>query len=72
MPPEALLYGKFTLKSSLKSDAVWSFAVLMWEIYTFGKLPYLGLSDHEVIDRVKEARGLKNPLLCPLAVYSIT
>ena len=34
MPPEALLKGKFTHKSSLKSDAVWSFAVLMWEIYT--------------------------------------
>ena len=66
MPPEALLYGKFTLKSD-----VWSFAVLMWEIYTFGKLPYLGFSDHEAIDHVKEARGLENPPLCPLGVYSI-
>ena len=43
----------------------------MWEIYTFGKLPYLGLSDHEAIDCVKEARGLENPPLCPLGVYSI-
>lgn len=66
MPPEALLYGKFTLKSD-----VWSFAVLMWEVYTFGQLPYQGMSDHEAIDCVKEARGLDNPQLCPLGVYDI-
>ena len=66
MPPEALLYGKFTLKSD-----VWSFAVLMWEVYTFGQLPYQGMSDHEAIDGVKDAHGLENPQLCPLGVYDI-
>ena len=66
MPPEALLYGKFTLKSD-----VWSFAILIWEMYTFGQLPYTGVSDHEAIDCVKEARGLDNTPLCPLGVYAI-
>ncbi len=66
MPPEALLYGKFTVKSD-----VWSFGVLMWEIYCFGRQPYGGISNHEVIDRVKEGRVLDCPDLCPASVYDI-
>ena len=58
-----------SLLSRVKS--VWSFAMLSWEIYTFGKLPYLSLSDHEAIDHVKEARRLDNAPLCPLGVNSI-
>ena len=66
MPPEALLYGKYTLKSD-----VWSFGILMWEVYTFGQLPYIGLSNHEVIDFIKEHRVLSQPELSPLGVYDI-
>ena len=66
MPPEAVLYGKFTLKSD-----VWSFGILIWEIYTFGRLPYTGLSNHEVIDFIKERRLLNQPDACPLGVYDI-
>lgn len=35
--PEAINYGSFTIKSDM-----WSFGVLLYEIVTFGKIPYTG------------------------------
>ena len=66
MPPEAILYGKFTLKSD-----VWSFGVLMWEVYTLGEQPYSSLSNHEVIDCLKASKVLDHPRRCPMGVYNI-
>ena len=66
MPPEALLFGKFTTQSD-----VWSFGVLMWEIHTFGHQPYTGLSNHEVIDAVKASKILECPRLCPASIFDV-
>ena len=66
MPPEALLYGKFTVKSD-----VWSFGVLVWEVYTYGHQPFSGLSNHEVIDKVKGGGCLDCPQLCTAPVYAV-
>ncbi len=66
MPPEGVLYGKFTVKSD-----VWSFGILMWEVYTLGQLPYIGLSNHEVIDCIKEHRILNQPDACPPETFDI-
>ena len=43
MALESILYGRFTSKSD-----VWSYGVLMWEIYSFGKQPHYGHSIEEV------------------------
>ena len=66
MPPEALMYGKFTVKSD-----VWSYGVLMWEVYSYGRQPHTGVSNYEVIDRIKEGRLLECPTHCPPAIFDI-
>lgn len=51
MPPESILYRKFTTESD-----VWSFGVLLWEIFAYGKQPWYQLSNAEV------SRALGRPL----------
>ena len=35
--PEAIQYGKFTVKSD-----VWSYGILLMELFTYGQVPYPG------------------------------
>lgn len=49
MPPESILYRKFTTESD-----IWSFGVVLWEIFTYGKQPWYQLSNTEVGERGKE------------------
>lgn len=49
MPPEALLYGKFTVESD-----IYSYGVLLWEVYTYALQPYYGYTNEEVVDFVKK------------------
>ena len=66
MPPESLLYGRFTVKSD-----VWSYGVLMWEVFTFATQPYFGASNQEVIDNIRGLVLLECPSLCTQDVYEI-
>ena len=66
MPPESLLYGRFTIKSD-----VWSYGVLMWEVFTFATQPYCGASNQEVIDNIRELVLLECPLLCTEEMYDV-
>ena len=66
MPPESLLYGRFTVKSD-----VWSYGVLMWEVFTFATQPYFGASNQEVIDNIRRLVLLECPSLCTQDVYDI-
>ncbi|XP_055931940.1 BDNF/NT-3 growth factors receptor-like [Argiope bruennichi] len=64
MPPESILYRKFTIDSD-----IWSFGVVMWEIFTFGKQPWYELSNHEVIQHVTSQKVLPRPPSCPEDIY---
>ena len=66
MSPESLLYGRFTVKSD-----VWSYGVLMWEVFTFATQPYFGATNQEVIDNIRGLILLKCPSLCTQEMYEI-
>lgn len=66
MSPEAIIYGKFSTAGD-----VWSYGVVMWEIFTFGLQPYYGTSNEEVMEKVRHGKLLPKPVDCPNKIYSI-
>lgn len=66
MPPEAILYAKFTLQSD-----VWSFGVVLWEIFSYGAQPYFALSNEEVVEYVRNGNVLKHPPGTPTEIYDL-
>lgn len=66
MPPEAFLDGIFTSKTD-----VWSFGVLLWEIFSMGLMPYTGLPNRDVMHLVTNGGRLEVPTDCPTLVYAL-
>lgn len=64
MPPEAIRENRFTHASD-----VWSFGVLLWEIFTYGTQPYEQMTIKEVIRYVDLGRTLHCPEHASNAVY---
>lgn len=64
-PAEVIEYGKFTIAAD-----VWSFGVLLWELFNRGKVPYGGWNNQQVIDKVL-AGELLGIAEAPKDVYSI-
>ncbi|XP_026475323.1 tyrosine-protein kinase transmembrane receptor Ror-like [Ctenocephalides felis] len=60
MSPESVMYGRFTLESD-----VWSYAVLLWEIYSLGMQPYYGHSNDQVVKLILQGEKLTPPEGCP-------
>lgn len=56
MAPESLADGLFTPMSD-----IWSFGVLLYEIITFGSFPFQGLSNNQVMMRVKSGDTIPIP-----------
>ncbi|XP_022248276.1 inactive tyrosine-protein kinase transmembrane receptor ROR1-like isoform X1 [Limulus polyphemus] len=66
MPPESILYGKFTSESD-----VWSFGVVLWETFSFGLQPFYGYNNQEVIDMIRSRQLLSCPEDCPPHIYAM-
>uniref|UniRef100_A0A8C7R0U1 Tyrosine-protein kinase receptor n=1 Tax=Oncorhynchus mykiss TaxID=8022 RepID=A0A8C7R0U1_ONCMY len=66
MPPESIMYRRFTTESD-----VWSLGVVLWEIFTYGKQPWYQLSNNEVIECITQGRVLQRPRSCPKEVYDL-
>lgn len=65
-PPEVLCYTRFSSKSD-----VWAYGVLMWEIFTCGKMPYGRATNAEVVGQVQRGQRLERPRACPREVYDL-
>uniref|UniRef100_H0VXM2 non-specific protein-tyrosine kinase n=1 Tax=Cavia porcellus TaxID=10141 RepID=H0VXM2_CAVPO len=64
--PEALQNNTFSIKSD-----VWSFGILLYEIITYGKVPYSGKTHNEVVLMLRQNYRLPQPPNCPQKFYNI-
>ncbi|KAF6716086.1 Tyrosine-protein kinase HCK [Oryzias melastigma] len=64
--PEAINFGTFTIKSD-----VWSFGILLTEIITYGRIPYPGMTNPEVVMSLDKAYRMPRPDDCPVELYDI-
>ena len=63
-------FVKLTSKR-VHSFQVWSFAVLLWEIYSFGRVPYPRIPLAEVVKHVEKGYKMEAPDGCPPEIYEI-
>ena len=45
--------------------------VLMWEVFTCGKMPYSRMKNAEVVERVQRGHVLDRPKYCAKDVYEV-
>ena len=57
-------FSRFTCRNTIYSD-VWSYGVLMWEVFTFGCRPYYELGNKHVKSAVLGGHRLQCPKGCP-------
>lgn len=63
---EALQEARYTHASD-----VYAFGVLLWEMYTYGKQPYMGCSNQQVIEMINKEDVLIMPNGCPTMMYKL-
>lgn len=66
MAVESLLSGIYTEMSD-----VWSFGVLLWEMFSYGSQPYHGRTNPEVIEMIRDRKLLSCPSHCPKRIYAL-
>lgn len=57
---------KFTIKSD-----VWSFGVVLWEIFTLGAYPYEEFNDFELLKHILNGGRLHQPSNCPSILFEL-
>lgn len=66
MAPEAFIYGRFSTEGD-----VWSFGVVMWEVFSFAMQPYYGKMNDQVMNEVRRGHTLSRPDDCHESVFEI-
>ncbi|XP_077865620.1 tyrosine kinase receptor Cad96Ca-like, partial [Saccoglossus kowalevskii] len=66
MAIESIFDGVYTSKTD-----VWSYGVLLWEIFTFGTVPYTNMTVPEVIESLQSGYRMCRPDKCVPELYSV-
>ncbi|XP_055955247.1 tyrosine-protein kinase Fer [Patella vulgata] len=64
--PEALNFGIYTTLCD-----IWSYSILMWEIFSFGVTPYTGSTNAQAREKIEEGYRMPAPAGTPDEVYEI-
>ncbi|KXJ27222.1 Tyrosine-protein kinase CSK [Exaiptasia diaphana] len=64
--PEALKEQKFSTKSD-----VWSYGIFLWELFSFGRVPYPRVPLSDVMAKVEKGYRMEIPEGCPPDVYNV-
>ncbi|XP_064645641.1 tyrosine-protein kinase Fer-like isoform X2 [Lineus longissimus] len=64
--PEALEYAKYTSKCD-----VWSYGILMWEVFSLGDTPYRGMTNAQAKLQVLNGYRMPLPAGCPADAYAL-
>jgi serine/threonine protein kinase len=66
MSPESIEKRIFNTKTD-----VWSYGVLVWELFTRGITPYLQINNDFIFYHLKQGNRLPKPNYCPKTIYVI-
>ncbi|KAG8131601.1 putative Tyrosine-protein [Naja naja] len=64
--PEAAIYQTYSPKSD-----IWSYGVLLYEVFSYGQCPYDGMTNQETIQQITRGYRLPRPNSCSPEIYSI-
>ncbi|XP_029633166.1 tyrosine-protein kinase SRK2 isoform X4 [Octopus sinensis] len=66
MAPEVLLYNKYSTKAD-----IWSFGIVLMEIFSYGKEPYDSMGSKEAFEKVQSGYRMPCPQYCPAEIYNV-
>ncbi|WKX88720.1 hypothetical protein Q1695_008385 [Nippostrongylus brasiliensis] len=66
MALEALKYYEFSEKSD-----VWAFAILLFEVFSFGDVPYAAIQPTDMISHVEQGNRPEQPERCPDEIFAL-
>ncbi|CAH3172696.1 unnamed protein product, partial [Porites evermanni] len=66
MPPESLFHGE----SSTMSD-VWSYGIVLWEVFTIGDSPYPGFNSQKVTSLIEKGYRMQRPVHISEELFSV-
>ncbi|CAI2357917.1 unnamed protein product [Caenorhabditis sp. 36 PRJEB53466] len=66
MAPESLSSYEYSFKSD-----VWSYGVLLWELFSLGEVPYAEVQTTELLQTHRSGKRLLQPEWCPDEIYEV-